>query len=148
MDTIAGGFIVVRVAAPRASVRTCSTSRPDRTRGDPGARAVGRAHRHGAQEPRTGLRARSDGPAGPVPPPARSAGRTLGEDGTATLGAVDPQSLGLDAALPATELDEALTAWLASASTVHLVRGFPASLTAPADPDADSPRGSATGSSA
>ena len=71
-----------------------------------------------------------------LPPPDPLAAR-WGEDGPAILGAVDPRDLGIDAALPATDLDEALTAWLGSASTVHLVRGFPASLAAPADPDAD-----------
>ena len=70
-------------------------------------------------------------------PPADPLAARWGEDGAATLGAVDPQSLGLDVALPATELDEALTAWLGTASVVHLVRGFPASLAGPNDPDAD-----------
>ena len=60
-----------------------------------------------------------------------------GEDSAASLGSVEAHELGLDAVLPTGELMDLLSAWLASTSAVHLVRGFPASLSAPSDPDAE-----------
>jgi len=138
MDTIAGGFIVVRGRGPEGFSPNLfyltGLTEPAATLVlAPSGVRIGTGRKNPGPDYVRGRMVRQ---VLFLPPPDPLAAR-WGEDGAATLGAVDPQSLGLDAALPATELDEALTAWLASASTVHLVRGFPASLTAPADPDAD-----------
>jgi len=68
-------------------------------------------------------------------PPADPLAARWGEGSSVVLGSVDAADLGLDELLPAPDLNEVLGAWLASNSTVHLVRGFPASLAGPPDPD-------------
>jgi len=60
-----------------------------------------------------------------------------GEDSAAPLGSLEAHDLGLDAVLPAGDLTDLLSAWLASTTTLHVVRAFPASLAAASDPDAE-----------
>jgi len=70
-------------------------------------------------------------------PPADPLAVRWGESGSTVLGSIEAADLGVDELLPAPELHEVLGAWLASASKVHLVRGFPASLGGPDDPDSE-----------
>jgi Xaa-Pro aminopeptidase len=58
-----------------------------------------------------------------------------GEDCSATVDNADARQLGVDALVGTSEMDEVMTAWLGTAQTLRLVRGYPPSLAGPADHD-------------
>jgi len=68
-------------------------------------------------------------------PPTNPLAARWGEDCSATVENADAEQLGVDELISTSDMNEALTVWLARASALRVVRGFPASLSGAADAD-------------
>lgn len=68
-------------------------------------------------------------------PPTNQLAARWGEDCSATVENADAEQLGVDELISTSDMNEALTVWLARASALRVVRGFPASLSGAADAD-------------
>jgi len=70
-------------------------------------------------------------------PPMNPLAARWGEDCSATVENADAGHLGVDQLLSISEMPEVLTSWLGTVETLHLVRGFPPSLSGAADSDTE-----------
>ena len=68
-------------------------------------------------------------------PPTNQLAARWGEDCSATVENADAEQLGVDELISTSDMNEALTVWLARASALRVVRGFPSSLSGAADAD-------------
>jgi Xaa-Pro aminopeptidase len=70
-------------------------------------------------------------------PPTNPLAARWGEDCSAAVENADAGHLGVDELLSTSEIEEVLTSWLGTVETLHLVRGFPPSLSGAADADTE-----------